>query len=137
MYLMAYFWKFWYFQPKILVANKYEANLDRRTWEEKLGTFGKVIVCVNHLLYHPSSIIINHVFFLFHPSFWSMCAPYHTIKNCSPKYCCVVSTRDTLMVDHSMNATNFMRTCRPTNPSQSCYDFRHLDRIEHLMILNL
>lgn len=27
--------------PKILVANKYEANLDRRTWDEKLKSFGK------------------------------------------------------------------------------------------------
>ena len=38
-------------QPKILVANKYEGNLDRRTWDEKLNCYGKVKFECTYLLY--------------------------------------------------------------------------------------
>jgi len=38
--------------PKILVANKYEANLDRRPWNDRLNQFGKEDLCDIQKIYN-------------------------------------------------------------------------------------
>ena len=34
------------FQPKVLVASKFERNLDRRTWGEKLTCYASKVISV-------------------------------------------------------------------------------------------